>query len=185
MVAAAGAGRGAANASSARCRASAAAATTVRCRGRPARTCRPRRVVHRAAALLDDRDRRRVGHRRAIGPIRGQGVEAVDHRENARADRNLLAAQAARIPAAVPVLVMGAHDRHDRVGEVDRRRGCRRRRRRATSSSRTRAAVSVPGLLRMCSGTASLPVSCSSAAASIACSVGWSVIPSARASPIA
>ena len=39
------------------------------------------------------------------------------------------------------------------------------------------AAVSLPGLLRMCSGTAILPVSCSSAAASIALSVGSSVDP--------
>ena len=47
------------------------------------------------------------------------------------------------------------------------------------------AAVSLPGLLRMCSGTAILPVSCSSAAASIALRVGSSVIPISRASAIA
>ena len=44
------------------------------------------------------------------------------------------------------------------------------------------AGVSFPGLLRMCSGTAIFPVSCSSAAASIAWSVSGSEIPSSRAS---
>ena len=45
--------------------------------------------------------------------------------------------------------------------------------------------VSLPGLLRMRSGTASLPVSCSSAAASIAFSVSSSTTFSARARPTA
>ena len=43
--------------------------------------------------------------------------------------------------------------------------------------------VSLPGLFRMCSGMASFPVSCSSAAASIACSVDGSVMPSAAREP--
>ena len=47
------------------------------------------------------------------------------------------------------------------------------------------ASVSLPGLLRMCSGTASFPVSCRSAAASIAFNSSSSVMPSARARPIA
>ena len=47
------------------------------------------------------------------------------------------------------------------------------------------ASVSFPGLLRMCSGTASLPVSCSSAAASTAFSDASSATPSARARPTA
>ena len=47
------------------------------------------------------------------------------------------------------------------------------------------AAVRLPGLLRMCSGTASLPVSCSSAAASMALSVGSSVTPAPARAPIA
>ena len=47
------------------------------------------------------------------------------------------------------------------------------------------AAVSLPGLFRMCSGTASFPVSCRSAAASIAFNSSSSVMPSARARPIA
>ena len=45
------------------------------------------------------------------------------------------------------------------------------------------ASVSLPGLLRMCSGTASLPVSCSSAAASIALSVSSSATPSSAPAP--
>ena len=44
------------------------------------------------------------------------------------------------------------------------------------------AGVSLPGLLRMCSGTAILPVSCSSAAASIALSVVLVRDPDSRAS---
>ena len=47
------------------------------------------------------------------------------------------------------------------------------------------AGVSLPGLLRMCSGTAILPVSCSRPPASMAFSVSSSVIPSSRARPTA
>ena len=77
----------------------------------------------------------------------------------------------------------GPHDRHDR----DTGNSTSDRMSAPTSTCRficsNSAAVSLPGLLRMCSGTASLPVSCSSAAASIALSVGSSVTPSARARP--
>ncbi len=62
-----------------------------------------------------------VAERRAIRPIRRQRVEAVDHRENPRANRNVGAGHAARIPGAIPVLVMAAHDRHDGVRKIDKR----------------------------------------------------------------
>ena len=91
---------------------------------------------------------------------------------------------AARIAAAVPALVVTADDRHDRIREVDQRQDVG-----ADVDVQLHllelGRVSLPGLLRMCSGTASLPVSCSSAAASIAFSVGSSTTPSARARPIA
>ena len=89
---------------------------------------------------------------------------------------------AARIAAAVPALVMAAHDRarpgygkstSDRMSAPT-----------STCSfiCSNSDAVSPPGLLRMCSGTASLPVSCSSAAALIALIDSSSVMPSAFAS---
>ena len=79
------------------------------------------RVVHHAAALLDDLERGGVAEGRPVRPVGGQRVEAVDHRQDAGADRDLVAAQAARIADAVPVLVMGADDRHDRIRKLDRR----------------------------------------------------------------
>ena len=74
-----------------------------------------------AAALDQDLDGGGIGHPQTIGPVGRQGVEAIDDREDPRADRNRRADQAARIAAPVPALVVGAHDRHDRIRELDER----------------------------------------------------------------
>ena len=57
----------------------------------------------------------------AIRAIGGQRVVAIDHRQDAGANRNLDALQSVRIAGAIPVLMMRANDRHHRIREVDRR----------------------------------------------------------------
>ena len=79
------------------------------------------RLVHRAAARAQNLERLLVGQRGAIGTIGRQRVEAIDDRQDPRADRDVGAGDAAGIAAAVPVLVMTSHDRHDRIRKVDER----------------------------------------------------------------
>ena len=87
------------------------------------------RVVHRAAPLVKDRERVLVGHAPAVRAIRGQRVEAVDDREDARADGDVGAADAIGIARAVPVLVVMPDDRHDGIRKIDRREDLRANRR--------------------------------------------------------
>ena len=84
-----------------------------------------RRIVHTPAALPKNLDGRFVGKPLAVRAIRSQRVETVDDRQNACADRNRLAGDAVRIAAAVPILVMAAHDRHDGEGESHQREDVR------------------------------------------------------------
>ena len=83
------------------------------------------RVVHAAAALAQDLQGRRLRHAAAIRTIRRERVEAVDDRQDPRADRDVLAADAARVAGAVPVLVMAVHDRHDGIRELHEREDVR------------------------------------------------------------
>ncbi len=53
--------------------------------------------------------------------LRGQRVEVIDDRQDARANRNLVALEAGRIALAVPALVMAVDDRRDRIGKRHRR----------------------------------------------------------------
>ena len=76
-----------------------------------------------------DRERLFVGHAAAIRAIGRERVEAVDDREDARADRDRFAGDAIGIAGAVPVLVVVADDGHDRIGKVDRRENLRADRR--------------------------------------------------------
>ncbi len=70
----------------------------------------PRLVLHDLQRLLGR-------HRLVERPLRGQRVEVVHGRENARAERNLLARQAVRIALAVPALVVIQDERRHRIGE--------------------------------------------------------------------
>ena len=86
------------------------------------------RVVHCSAPFPDDLDCRGGAHRRSVWTVRDERVEAIHDRQNARADRNVFAAQARRVAGAVPVLVVRPDDRHDRIGEVDRGKNVRTQR---------------------------------------------------------
>ena len=83
------------------------------------------RVVHRAAALDQDVGGLGLRHGRAVGAVGRQRVVAIDDRQDARAHRDAFAAQPARVTGAVPVFVVRAHDRHDRVGKLDGREDVR------------------------------------------------------------
>ena len=90
--------------------------------------------------------------------VRCQRVKAVDDGQYSCADRNVSSSDAVWIACAVPVLVMVANDRHDGIRKIDRRRmsaptlAC-------SFIFSNSAGVSVPGLFRMYSGTASFPMS--------------------------
>ena len=117
----------------------------------------------------EDLERGFLRHRSPIRPVGRERIERVDHGEDARANRDLFAAQTGRVAGPVPALVMAPDERRDRAGERDRARRSRRRPARGSASSSARARVSGPGFERMCSGTASLPMSWRSAAISTAC----------------
>ena len=103
------------------------------------------------------------GHGLVIRPLGGQRVEVVDDRQDARAERDLVASQALRIALAVPALVVAQDERRDRIrkwhGADDFGSDLRVQPDLLKLLLRQRS-----GLGRMCSGTASLPMSCSSAA---------------------
>jgi len=65
-----------------------------------------RRVKMGSGVLLQNFDGRLVTHAPAIGPVGGHGVVGVGHVDDAAAQRRGISAQARRIPAAIPVLVM-------------------------------------------------------------------------------
>src|SRR5437879_100365 len=54
---------------------------------------------------------------RTILTVRCKSVEAVNHCEDSRTGRNFLPAQSARITIPIPPLVVGAHNRNDRIRE--------------------------------------------------------------------
>src|SRR5207253_4023916 len=55
---------------------------------------------------------------RTILTVRCKSVEAVNHCEDSRTGRNFLPAQSARITIPIPPLVVGAHNRNDRIREL-------------------------------------------------------------------
>src|ERR1700730_6432337 len=63
-------------------------------------------VVHRSSAALNNLQRRVQRDPPPIRPIGRHRVEAVDNRDDPRAERNADAFEPAQIPCAVPVLVM-------------------------------------------------------------------------------
>ena len=78
------------------------------------------RIERLARFLLQQADRGVEAHRLVIRPLGHQRVEVVDDRQDARAERNLLALQARRIALAVPALVMAQDERRDRIRERHR-----------------------------------------------------------------
>ena len=78
------------------------------------------RVESLARFLPQQADGGVEAHRLVIRPLRHQRVEVVDDREDARAERNLLALESRRVALAVPALVMAQDERRDRVGERHR-----------------------------------------------------------------
>src|SRR6266542_393867 len=68
------------------------------------------RVELRAGAGHDLVDRLLGRQRAPVGPVGGHGVEGVAHREDARAEGDLLADQARWVAAPVPALVVRAGD---------------------------------------------------------------------------
>src|SRR5437660_1483846 len=51
--------------------------------------------------------------------VRCKSVQAVNRREDSRTGRNFLPAQSARITIPIPSLVVGTHDRNDRIRKLD------------------------------------------------------------------
>ena len=103
--------------------------------------------------------------RPAVLPVRCQRIQEIHRRQDARADGDVLALQPIRISGAIPTLVM----RRGRWASL----GTGKRTRSRISAPTTgwififsnSSRVSFPGLEMMCSGTASFPISCNSAAA--------------------
>ncbi len=60
-----------------------------------------------------------LGPALAVWPIEAQGIPDIDHREDPRRQRDLLALQAARVAAAIPLFVVAIGDvqRHAQVGD--------------------------------------------------------------------
>ncbi|VUD74497.1 hypothetical protein MET9862_05128 [Methylobacterium symbioticum] len=56
---------------------------------------------------LDRLDGQVEGHRRLVGPLAGERVEHIGHRDDAGGERDLLARPTMRVAAPVPALVMG------------------------------------------------------------------------------
>ena len=73
-----------------------------------------RRIEPLAGFLLQQPDRGVEAHRLVIRALGHQRVEVVDDREDARAERNLLALQPGGIALAVPALVMAQDQRRHR-----------------------------------------------------------------------
>src|SRR5262245_56793916 len=78
-------------------------------------------VVHFSASIKQNANGHIIRHPRAIGAIRCQRIEAINDRQNASTDWDVGSFQAARISAAIPVLVVMTDNRNNGVWEVDRR----------------------------------------------------------------
>ena len=76
-------------------------------------------VVHRAATIFDDLKRIIVCEPRPVRPVGRQRVEAIDNRENPRADGDISSLQASGIACAVPVFVMVTNYRNDWLRKID------------------------------------------------------------------
>src|SRR5206468_5549983 len=77
------------------------------------------RVVRDTAVGAQHLDGDGVSQPGTIRTVGGQRVEAVDNREDAGTEGDVRPFQAVRVARAVPPLVVMAHDRYDRVWELD------------------------------------------------------------------
>src|SRR5450756_2519037 len=77
------------------------------------------RVVETAAVLLDLLERRVDAQGRAVGPVRGHGLDDVGHGEDARLEDDLVAGKAPRVAGAVEALVVLQGHLGHRPGELD------------------------------------------------------------------
>jgi hypothetical protein len=96
--------------------------------------------------FLDLFARDAVGAGAAVRPVRGDGVHGVGDGEDPGSEGDFLAAQAARIAVAVVVLLMAVDDLRGFLAQCSRMIACS-------------SAFSLPGLSRMASGMAILPMS--------------------------
>src|SRR5439155_11527475 len=78
----------------------------------------------RAAFLSQDPETALFIEGLAIGPVRNQHVVCIGDRKDARLERDLIAAQPARVAAAVHSLVMGDDDLRLVAKPVDARENC-------------------------------------------------------------
>ncbi len=70
------------------------------------------------ARLLPQQQQRQVaGHPLAVGAVARDRIEVVRHREDTGTERDVLAAQAERVPRAVPALVVTKDERRDGIRE--------------------------------------------------------------------
>ncbi len=76
-----------------------------------------RRIERAARFVLQQPDRALVAERLVIRPLGRHRVVVVDDRQDARADRNVVARQPLRIALAVPPLVMAEDQRRHRIRE--------------------------------------------------------------------
>ena len=113
--------------------------------------------------MPQETDRARMTERLVIRPLRRHRIVVVDDRQNSRANRNILPGQALWVTLAVPSLVMAQNQQGDGVGNGTA----------AMISAPTCGWIRIfwnsswvngPGFDRICSGTASFPMSWSSAA---------------------
>ena len=76
-----------------------------------------RRIEAGARLGAQDVERLVAALRQTVRPIGHQRAESIDDRDDARAERNLLAAQRRRIAGAVPALVVALDERRHRQRE--------------------------------------------------------------------
>ena len=75
------------------------------------------RIERLPAFLMEQADRGIEAHRLVIRPFRHQGVKIVDHRKDPRAERDLVALEAAGVSLTVPPFVMAQDQRGHRIGK--------------------------------------------------------------------
>jgi hypothetical protein len=95
---------------------------------------------------------------RSIGSIRSKSIKTIDNGKNARTQRYVGSRNPSRIACTVPMFMVMSHDRNHGIRELAGRKKistnfC------VTLYFSNSAGVNCPGLLRMCSGIASLPMS--------------------------